>query len=439
MAFLAKSLRLGATVSLCASLLASPAISQSQSQGTQTAPATTELPLSLADAVFDYFRPKIRPRALNPQEKSEISRLSAQFVGMPNKEARYRDITSYYRDYGRASDLAAGPHSALLRLMELGESGDREAMIAARDALAFGWGKGPMFAALNQGSQATIRMSDVMSDGLRLALVGYWTAQIWHRFGPERGLGAEIGMRACLLPFKNFFDASWRGDYKPDERIATRAKTFVADCGFSIRYPGSFRKAGSSQRSWEKDGRNNAYFSTLGDLIGNWVRVGGQPDFQISEFRATIGDPAFELLRYRNLLEGVGYLEPNLKGESGYKLTEGEWAWVNDYRARTGETYHWGNALYSMRQIANFAEYRRAKEAKELAEARQRRPDFETDSERRSRRRFEWDQALRSGTMFTGQLPSAGVTVRNYDRNGNYLGSTVTTRGEAELSGAKPR
>ncbi len=46
-------------------------------------------------------------------------------------------------------------------------------------------------------------------------------------------------------------------------------------------------------------------------------------------------------------------------------------------------------------------------------------------------------RAARAGPSF-GSPPNASVTVRTYDRNGNYTGSTTTTRIDAELMGARP-
>lgn len=48
------------------------------------------------------------------------------------------------------------------------------------------------------------------------------------------------------------------------------------------------------------------------------------------------------------------------------------------------------------------------------------------------------DRARRAGPDF-GKPSSATVTVRKYDQNGNYVGSTTTTRIDAELSGARPQ
>ena len=63
----------------------------------------------------------------------------------------------------------------------------------------------------------------------------------------------------------------------------------------------------------------------------------------------------------------------------------------------------------------------------------------ERDAQAKAAARLAWEEVLRSGALFSGPLPSAGVTIRSYDQNGNYLGSTVTTTGEADLLGAKPQ
>lgn len=419
-------------------LVLAPLAPTATGQSAPTIAETAEPELWMSDAYFDYLRPKITPRNLTSEEKAEIPKLRAQFLGAYNKDDKaFQSRADYFRDYRETRPFAPGPFSALKRLMELGESGDRDAMLAVRDGLVAGWGTG---AVLDAGSSDGSGLAlDSLPDEMRLALAGHWTAQVWYRYGPERGVGADISMYACLRTIKNNFKPGWeKFDTEPAPGWARPARTLNADCGFSFLYPVSFRKKSAGPLAWEKAGKRET-FPDVGAVVFSWIRKGGKPDFQVTEFRATVGDDAFEQTRFNKLIESLYSLEPNYGGteNSGVAWTPGEAAWAGHFASRTGQTWRVDERIAKIEQSRAEQAVRDAEYAAwmtEIYEAAQ-----ERDAQAKAAARLAWEEVLRSGALFSGPLPSAGVTIRSYDQNGNYLGSTVTTTGEADLLGAKPQ
>lgn len=115
------------------------------SQGWQVLPA------------LEASRPVIRERVLSKEEKAEVARLA-------------RSYAAGYQQGGRTLP-------ELQRLMDLGQSGDKAAMIAARDALA----RGVPFDLSSHYSDLNIDTTPFRMFTERLTAI--WTAMIWHRFG----------------------------------------------------------------------------------------------------------------------------------------------------------------------------------------------------------------------------------------------------------------
>lgn len=115
-------------------------------------------------------RPVIRERALTKEERSEVSRLASTFAKHPNQGGKRL--------------------ATLQRLMELAQSGDKAAMIAARDALGYG---------VPYDVDTEYIHLDIFQDPFRRLterLAAMWTAMIWHRFGYDDA--SRKYMKACV-------------------------------------------------------------------------------------------------------------------------------------------------------------------------------------------------------------------------------------------------
>lgn len=119
---------------------------------------------------LEAARPVIRERPLDKQDRSELSRAKSAYFASPAKGGR---------------TLAN-----LQKLLALAQSGDRDAMIAARDALALG--------VPADISSEYIRLS-INTEPFRMLtsrLAAMWTAMIWHRFGYDDA--SRKHMAACV-------------------------------------------------------------------------------------------------------------------------------------------------------------------------------------------------------------------------------------------------
>lgn len=350
------------------------------------------------DRYFEYYRPKIVPRELTGSERAEIPALLAQHLTWAVPAAP-GDKAFAALDRG-ALEIEGGNYAVLQRLFVLAESGDREALMAARKALLWSWGAGAPL-------EGTLRLH------VRGALLGHFTAQIWQRHGVEAGPGARLGMQFCLqdLPilYHTVPDSYW-------------ARTRFVDCGFNLRYPASNRTA--------KELRKFESSYSLANVVVEWLEQPNKAPLKIDRFRQMIGSPDIEKARFDEL---VG--RPNkVFFNKALRWTPGEYAWVLDYATRTGRLQEVRSAEFFLAD-KNAAQQKRLWEEHEKAMAVIRAEEARHAGIRDEIRRAE-AAALRNA--FTTPLPAAGnVTTRIYDQNGNYLGSERNSRTEAELKGAR--
>lgn len=351
------------------------------------------------DRYFEYYRPKIVPRALTEAEHAEIDTLLAKHLtrSIPAKPTAK---TFAALDNG-ALEMDGGDYAALQQLFALAESGDREALLAARKALLWGWGAGSPL------NGTTLRWH------VRGALLGHYTAQIWQRYGVEDGPGARLGMRLCLqdipILYHSIPESYW-------------ARTRFVDCGFNLRYPISDRKA-KERRKFE-----DSY--SLAIVVGEWIEIPKKAPLQIDRFRQMIGSPEVEKARFDELVKRPNKVFFN----KALRWTPGEYAWLLDYATRFGRMDEVRTEEFVLAD-RNAAQQKRMWEEHEkqmvVIRAEEARQGAFRDNIRRAK-----EAALRNA--FTTPLPAAGnVTTRAYDQNGNYLGSERNSRTEAELKGAK--
>lgn len=433
--------------------------------------ATEDPPRWEADAWFDHFRPVLQPRELTPAEREEVRALLKQHLAATPPAM----VPGLIRDGRPVGEIRK--QATLLRLFELGESGDKEAMLAARAAIfagGAGWGEDAPFKLVF----VDLNNNNWYAETIALALTGYWTALIWDRHGPERSREARFGLESCFYGYQA--DARYK-------EVFTGRNRYV-NCGFSV----AVSEAGFKTRQMKRFGRGY-----LGSLLVNYVDDGGKPPLEIRAFYPTVGDAEFDQKRFQDLLARYRpSQQPDPLGAvTGW--TDNDRAWAEHYAAghrrerdlvamhERGERSQ-ADALWQARYNARMA-------SEEMCETDMVRlspaalaamPGAITDLEvacaaagdawldrfagqfvvrnegnlkrvcqysstscarqqqLHARRNAEFTAELEAkrnaiNNAFTGKLPSPSVNVRSYDQNGNYLGTESMTRGEAELRGAK--
>lgn len=439
----------------------------------QAAPQTArqDPPRWEADIWFDRFRPTLTPRELTKEEREEVRAL-AQKHSAALAPWRVRNLVERGEPVGELRQQAT-----LLRLFELGASGDEEAMLAARSAIysdgnCGGWGDDAPFRVGNDGNREC-----GYAQGVALALTAYWTALIWQQHGPERSGAADIGLKSCF-GFQKAFPHS--GPF-----IGRNA---YVQCGFSM----TVTEAALKSREMK---RNDRIY--LDVALFDYRKKGGKPPLAVHAFFPTVGDAEFDRQRFQGLLASYKPAkDPDAVGlATGWSETDR--AWVEHYAAvndRNGDVKamlerkdrQLADAIWRANQSARMMrESECSKGLQSLATTHLRVTDYEVRSleatcaragddylEKFAQRYLVVTPAnidrlcnagsatcsrLRAGqdqrnaefaaeekakrdainNAFTGKLPPASVQVRKYDQNGNYLGTETMTRGEADLRGAK--
>lgn len=425
-----------------------------------------------ADIWFDRFRPTLTPRELTKEERAEVRALAA----------KHRAATAPWRVEGLVKEgKPVGElrqQATLLRLFELGESGDKEAMLAAREAiysdgLCGGWGDDGPFRV-----KQDVNGNCEYGAGVALALTGYWTALIWQHHGPERSRAGHQGLKSCFLLYQAY----------PTSRSAFEGRNPFVKCGFSMKL------SEAALTSKEMKQRGKVYLDVA--LYDYWDD-GGKPPLEVHAFYPTVGDAEFDRQRFQRLLaryqpakdadplglvsnwtttdrawvehyaainERNGDVKAMLE-QKDRQLADAIWRGnqsarlqrqsecsksmqtlatthlqVTDYEVRALETScaSAGDEYlekFAQRYVAVIpANIDRLCNAGSTSCSRQRAAQAERNAEFAAQEKAKRD-ALNNA--FTGKLPPAAVQVRKYDQNGNYLGTETMTRGEAELRGAK--
>ena len=383
-----------------------------------------KLAVQSLEALTERDRPKIVPRKLTAAERAELAKLGAPYIG-----------------HGAEVKL---PYSTLTRLSELASSGDRDAMATLLRAFAsevwdknFVWSEydtvddGGAFAG-GDGRFARQRLD---------RLFALWSAEYWARFGKSRE--AAFGISGC-----------------PGWRIETR-------CGYL--YDVSKKDAGKNPYHWWRTGKGE-------DFV----------DFKNIRFYSLVEEHAVRQARFE---QGLKTLAFSWYG-SAPKIGDEELGWLAGYAVETGQARYFRGALLHLRRelgrIGSPIEKALALDAQRTN--RQARWDelwakssltnveqitlesiatetYQLPLYLTRYRLVQWANIERYCTagfaeyckivednlargraeraavanFFTGSPQSQTVTVRNYDQNGNFLGTTVDTRTGAELSGAKPQ
>lgn len=396
------------------------------------------IPLANIEQLTERDRPRIQPRKLTGDERAELRRLGTPLIG---------------RNYEGPI-----PYSSYARLMKLAESGDREAMATLlRAFVSHFWrrnGSGYLYDPIDDGGTLGGGNQKLAHDRLG-KLFALWSAHYWQLHG--KNPDAALGISIC---------SGWRAETR---------------CGYLYDVPKKY--AGRNSYHWWRTGKSEDFveFQNIRfySLAGATAGVGG-------------GDEQGRFLKGLNALAFGWYGNAGAMGLGGDELR-----WVADYAARSGQARYFKNAYdrgwaaiqrgysvsekavltqetaraWSVKKVELQAEWNGLwpKPGKTLADEQRLEelagrldllPTYMAEYPLRSWQNIETfcragysaqcrvietaeaeDRARRSAiaNFFSGPLPSASVTVRNYDRNGNYVGSTITTRGIAELSGARPQ
>lgn len=393
-------------------------------------------------------RPRFTPRTLTSAEKQEIARLTAPYKSY--------DLLKYihFNDRPEWGRLKV-PYSSIQRLMALGESGDKYAM----DALLKVMRLALMIGDTNTGNDIydPVDPNGPMGSDQKLAqirlhqLTRIWAAHRWQRHGPDR---------LAAYAFVECYPAN-------------------AKCGYF--YDLARKKAGASLYDWAITGKGK-YFDEVSNI--RFFPVDGGPMERLNRFRSLLADMEWI---YQGRNERIS--EEDYAWMAGYAKSAGlvdvyDNAWLTtsmrDARywhpsERAFDMVKW-NVKHKTDWEAEFALNNLPRERQRvlLANAKGLGNDYvvrfaqkymleshqeielicslgSPDCERQGQMFDAWlagnaafaaeiEARRRAVNAFgTGPLPSATVTVRNYDQNGNYIGSTTTTRSDAELSGAKPK
>jgi len=440
----------------------------------QTAPqaARQDPPRWEADIWFDRFRPTITPRELTKEEREEVRALVTK-LRAATPPWRARNLIERGQPVGELRQQAT-----LLRLFELGTSGDEEAMLAARDAIysdgnCGGWGDDAPFRVGNDGNGEC-----AYAQGVALGLAAYWTALIWQHHGPERSGAADIALKSCFGFYKAF----------PHSSEPFIGRNPYVQCGFSMTVTEAALKSRDMKR------RDYIYLDVA---LFDYRKKGGKPPLAVHAFFPTVGDAEFDRQRFQKLLASYKPAkDPDALGlATGW--TETDRAWVEHYaevNQRNGDVKamlerkdrQLADEIWRANQSARMMrESACDKGLQSLATTHLRVTDYEVRSlegtcagagddylEKFAQRymvvtpanvdrlcnagsatctRLRAGQAQRNAEFaaeekakrdalnnaFTGKLPPASVNVRKYDQNGNYIGTETMTRGEADLRGAK--
>lgn len=425
-----------------------------------------------ADVWFDRFRPTLTPRELTKAERAEVRALAAKHRAAMGPW-RVPDLVKEGKPVGELRQQAT-----LLRLFELGQSGDEDAMLAAREAiysdgLCGGWGEDAPFRVARDATGGC-----EYAQGVALALTGYWTALIWQQHGPERSRAGYQGLKSCFLLYQAYSSA--RGVFE--------GRNPFVKCGFSMKL------SEAAFTSKEMKQRGKVYLDVA---LNDYWKEGGKPPLEVHAFYPTVGDAEFDRQRFKRLL---AIYKPAREADSlglATNWTETDRAWVEHYAAvneRNGDVKamleqkdrQLADAIWRANQSARLMrESECSKGLQTLATTHLQVTDYAVRSlentcagagdaylEKFAQRymvetpanverlcnagsatcpRLRAGQAQRNAEFaaqekakrdainnaFTGKLPPTSVQVRKYDQQGNYIGTETMTKGEADLRGAK--
>ena len=441
--------------------------------------------------MVEEFRPRFSPRKLTSAEKAEIKSLTAPWRKL---DALDQLLNSYF---GAKRTPVLIPWSTLLRLSELGESGDKDAMRAAME----------MFALIRDTNWSdTFEGWDETAfphaDDSRLAynvadrLANIWAAHYWQKFGPDRlaaraftdcHYGANdncMGYKATLAypkPTGNANDWMMKGDSKFAFTVkeltfhpaagtyAERQKKFISIMdGSAFVSLADFDHFGVEQRAvqavyaaqtgqlalWDNVRLNSTFASPMhGSQQEAYMRT-------VLKARADAADwrTRFETFMASGSDSGIWSIQQGLLTASEADMLRFAEKHVvmdealSERLCGGGREFtpacqrsRAGIAARRAEYDAAIAEARVTYAAEEAARFAEQEAQAQAQAERdrqtfaNARKPDFWDQlaGLAEGFAVAAEAGNEQVTVRNYDSAGNYLGSETMTRARAAGLGAQ--
>jgi hypothetical protein len=444
----------------------------------------------------EEFRPRFTQRALTSEERAEIKSLTA-----PWRKVKALDqlIQSYKGVKGAPVSI---PWSTLRRLSELGESGDKDAMRAAREAFAFirdtnywdtfpGWDE----TAFPHADDSRLAY------GVAEALANIWGAHYWQKHGPDRLAAAaftpcDYGLYGECLGYrlKRTYPKTSGDIYEwiktGNSKFAFNATeiTFRPAAGtyeerqkkfISIMDGSAFTNLSDFQMFDVEEKAAQAVFAEQTGQLALWdnVRLNSvfaYPNFTsqqeaymrtVLQARADAADwrTRFEAFMASGSDSGIWSIQQGLLTASEddmLRFAEKHVVMDEALSARLcGSGREWTPACQRSRLgiAARRAEYDAyiaearvkyaAEEAARFAEQEaqaQSQAQAQAERDRRSaanaRKPDFWDQlaGLAEGFAAAAEAGNQQVTVRTYDSAGNYVGSETMTRSRAAGLGAQP-
>jgi hypothetical protein len=402
----------------------------------------------LAELV-EQDRPRFQKRNLTGAERAEISRLMAPY--------RKYDVLKQLDFNNRPNWTGVKmPWSTISRLAKLAESGDKDAMLAAMTAMRIGLAIGQTNryrhaydpvddnGAFSKGDQA------VAWERLH-RLTRIWSAHYWQRHGKHR-LAAYA------------FSSCWPVNVR---------------CGYTYEVPPMKSGENKMLYVWARDGDGKHYHDILN--ITFWP-VDGGPEWRKARFETLIAAMISDGLSWGPTADDHAWLAWYSSTTGQEAIYDNAWmiTWFdrNRYNHKSERQYEIAANRRAMEKTweQQFAFNNLLPQAQTalLGMSRTLGPEYlvrfaskydvETESDvkiicdggspncllqdtllaqRQARFAAATAQAeaerMALARFGTGALPSAYAMVRNYDQQGNYLGTTVDTVTGAELSGAKPQ
>ena len=439
--------------------------------------------------VVEEFRPRFSPRTLTADERAEIKALTQPW-------RKYKSL-----DVMLDSKLAPAmtiPWSALQRLSELGESGDKEAMRSAMEAFA-----------LLRDTNANARAGGLASNGWEAssfpqaedgrfayrvaeALANIWAAHYWQKHGPDRLAGRAF--TDCHLPrafvclgYKgattgNLYDWVWTGKAKPLPTVTNI--TFMPTAGTFEEREGRFlgyldlsfqyaRNANVYDQFFvaeqavyaEKTGRFALWDNVMMNRAFKNPMFTSEQELYMRQTLAAREDAAQWAAKFEAFMANPsptpyerGLMQQELISRSDadlFRFAEKHEVWFSELEPRLCSTGREASSPCQKirariiesreRYAAEIALVRAEREANQLAEAAAKAQQAEAYRQELAKQAAEnkpdfWDQlaGLAEGFAAAAEAGNQQVVVRNYDSAGNYTGSETMTRARAAGLGAQP-
>lgn len=400
---------------------------------------------------LEQNRPRFTPRAITGAERKEIDQLVAPYKSI--------DVVKFlhYNSRPKWGDLKV-PYPVIMRLMQLAESGDKYAMdqllrmmhlalmIGESNSVWYGSSKyDPVAPNSPMGTDQALAW-------IRLyQLTRVWAAHRWARHGPDRL--AAFAFTKCYpthgrCGYIYEIDRSKEGGNLSEWALTGKGRFFQpinnirfvpVDGGPQARLD-RFKYL-LAQLRWTHQGRNTHLTDEDYYWMAAFARTYGLEDVYDNAWMVSSmndqrtwhpSEQQFEIAKSNERRKSnweSDFSLPSLPRDRQVRLLYEAKYLGNDYVLRFAGKYELENQD-ELELICNLNSPHCQRQAAMMRATAARNAKYAAELEARR-------QAVNN--FGTGRVTNSTVTVRNYDQNGNYTGSTTTTRTDAELQGARPQ